>query len=60
MSHTVHTNTYMYKKQVNGKSQQIKKKKKKKKTLTSTSIMISKSKDIKLLFTHRFNVMTME
>ena len=59
MSHTVHTNTYMYKKQVNGKSQQIKKKLKKK-TLTSTSIMISKSKDIKLLFTHRFNVMTME
>ena len=31
MSHTVHTNTYMYKKQVNGKSQQIKKKKKNKK-----------------------------
>ena len=30
MSHTVHTNTYMYEKQVNGKSQQIKKKKKKK------------------------------
>ena len=25
MSHTVHTNTYMYKKQVNGKNQQIKK-----------------------------------
>ena len=26
MSHTVHTNTYMYKKQVSGKSQQDKKK----------------------------------
>ena len=63
MSHTVHTNTYMHKKQVNGKNQQIKKPKKQtnKKPLTSTSIMISKkSKDIKLLFTHRFNVMTME
>ena len=26
MSHTVHTNTYMHKKQVNGKNQQDKKK----------------------------------
>ena len=56
MSHTVHTNTYMYKNQVNGKNQQDKKK-----TLTSTSVMFSKrGKDIKLLFTRRFNVMAME
>ena len=56
MSHTVHTSTYMYKKQVNGKNQQGKKK-----PLSSTSVMFSKrSKDVKLLFTHRFNVMAME
>ena len=56
MSHTVHIKTYMYKKQVNGKKQQ-----ENKNPLTSTSVMFSKrSKDIKLLFTHRFNVMAME
>ena len=56
MSHTVHTNTYMYKKQVSGKNQQDKKK-----PLTSTCVRFSKrSKDKELLFTHRFNVMAME
>ena len=43
MSHTVHTNTYMHKKEVNGKNQQDKKKKK---PLTSTSDMFLKGANI--------------
>ena len=57
MSHRVQTDTHLYKKQVNGKNQQSMYKH----TLTSTTVMLSKSStNIKLLFTHKFNVMAME
>ena len=38
MSHTVHTNTYMYKKQVNGKKSTDKKQPKKNKTKNNLDI----------------------